>query len=391
MATNVSTLKERITIERAIKYFKQCNIHYAFNFVEQYYTMTNAVRTSRSNDLHKRARAYSELLRNYFIDLVCIRMRLRYYRPLVTNLYVTKKCNLRCRYCYPPGPEPNLDTAALLTLLGKIRPHNPIINFTGGEPTLHPDLPVLLKKAKELRFYPILLSTNGILVDQITEHLNLIDHLIISLDSLDEKTNDAIMGTSGSTQKIIRNVRQLASLCRQAKVHLSIHSVLAPETIGGIEDIIDFCETQNISLSVSPEHGRFYPHEVLPHYEQYKGLIEQLIELKRRGKPIACSYGYLRTIREFSEHHCYPFISPRVEPDGGVYFPCQRIRDRYIYLQDYENLFKLMQQEASWIADPDCPHRCFLACYVDVQQYIDHPLSLLKEVLMSQWIFGKNK
>jgi sulfatase maturation enzyme AslB (radical SAM superfamily) len=50
---------------------------------------------------------YVELATNFAIDLWCVRTGSRRFRPLMTNFYVTKGCNLRCRYCYPPGDEPS--------------------------------------------------------------------------------------------------------------------------------------------------------------------------------------------------------------------------------------------------------------------------------------------
>lgn len=333
-------------------------------------------------------KSYKELFLNYLINLVFIRLNIRHFRPLVTNFYVTKRCNLKCRYCYPPGDEPEMDPSLALSLLEKIRPHNPVLNFTGGEPLLYPDLQCLIKRAKDLRFYPIILSTNGLLIEKIMNNLLLIDHLVFSLDSLDEDVNDELSGASGVTHEIINNIIRCAILFSDYGFHLSVHSVIAPETIGGIEEIVSFCESLNITLSVSPEHGQYYPHEGLNDNRDYKRLIDRLIEWKKEGRPISCSYGYLRKIRDFAEHKCYPFVSPRVEPDGRVYFPCQRMKKRHVYLQNYECLYKLMQREADYSFLEDCSRRCFLACYLDVEEYIRNPLSLIKEFPIRQWLFG---
>jgi MoaA/NifB/PqqE/SkfB family radical SAM enzyme len=334
-------------------------------------------------------KSYSELFSNYLIDLVCLRLNLPHFRPLITNFYVTKRCNLRCRYCYPPGEEPDLDTPAALALLDKIRPHNPVINFTGGEPLLYKDLPLLLKRAKDLRFYPIILSTNGLLIERIIDHLHLVDHLILSLDSLSSEINDSLCRVNGATEIIKNNIRRCAFIAPDGGFHLSLHAVIAPETIPGMDRLLAFCESLGITLSISPEHGRFIPHLGLKTNRAYTHLIDGMIDMKKEGRPIACSFGYLKTIRDFTPHKCYPFVSPRVEPDGRVYFPCQRIRKRYVYLQDYESLYQLMQKEAEQYFFEECTERCFLACYVDVEQHIKNPFSLKKEHPLREWVFGK--
>lgn len=334
-------------------------------------------------------KSYTELIWNYLINLFCLRFHIPRFRPLITNFYVTKRCNLRCRYCYPPGEEPELDTSTALALLKKIRPHNPVINFTGGEPLLRKDLLLLIQKARDLRFYPIILSTNGLLIERIIDHLHLVDHLILSLDSLSEEINDLLLGVNGVTKDIKKNIARCAFLAAEKGFHLSLHSVISPETIRGMEDLVAFCESIDITLSISPEHGRFDPHPGLKNNGDYTDLIDRTIKMKEEGRPIACSSGYLQTIRDFTAHKCYPFVSPRVEPDGRVYFPCQRIKNRYVYLQDYESLYKLMQKEAKQYFFEECSERCFLACYVDVEQYIRNPSSLMREFPVSHWVFGK--
>jgi hypothetical protein len=40
---------------------------------------------------------YKELARNFLVDLAAVRIRSRRFLPLMTNYYLTKRCNLRCR------------------------------------------------------------------------------------------------------------------------------------------------------------------------------------------------------------------------------------------------------------------------------------------------------
>ncbi len=335
------------------------------------------------------SRPYTALARNFLVDVWSVRRGSRCFLPLMTNLYVTKRCNLRCRYCYPPGPEPELPVDATVALLDKIRPRNPALNLTGGEPLLYRGIRDLIRRARELDFRPLLLSTNGLLIHRVIDELHLLDHVVISLDSLRREVNETMTGVPGSTEKIVEAVHRCAELSPSNGFALSLHAVIAPETIGGIEGVLDFCETIGATLSVSPEHGRFYPHAGLPRNREYVRLIDRLIELKERGKPLACSAGYLRSIRNFTRHGCYPFMSPRVEPDGRVYLPCQRMPRRAVKLQDYPSLYELMRREGEWITEPDCVRRCFLACYVEVDAYLKSPLAAVGELWMRRALLGK--
>ena len=340
--------------------------------------------------MNQKAKPYFELIRNFLWNAFCVHTNCKRFLPLITNFYLTKRCNLRCRFCYPPGDEKDLDVDTVLILLDKIRPHSPTINFTGGEPLLYKGIHSCLKRARELSFYPVILSTNGLLIHRYMDDLKYVDNLIFSLDSLDEKTNDTICGKQGITKQIIHHIINCASLSDKLGFRLSIHTAICPENINELSRIVEFCQLYNISWSASPEHGRYYPNSELVNNIEYSRCIDNLIKLKKEGKPITCSYQYLNKIRDFSKHSCYPYISPRVEPDGRVYFPCQRMKKRYVYLQDYQNLYQLMRKETSWFNHSGCSDRCFLACYLEVEQYLKHPFSLLKEIPFKNLLLGKN-
>ncbi|WP_223267572.1 radical SAM/SPASM domain-containing protein [Streptosporangium nondiastaticum] len=72
--------------------------------------------------------------------------------PLFAWLEITEFCNLRCRHCYasssPKGTHGDMATADWLRVIDQLRQlgvrHT---QFIGGEPTLHPDLPTLIRHA----------------------------------------------------------------------------------------------------------------------------------------------------------------------------------------------------------------------------------------------------
>jgi pyruvate formate lyase activating enzyme len=74
-------------------------------------------------------------------------------------------CNLRCPYCHNPeliGPcgAPVMTLAELRAFLASRRGLLDGVVVTGGEPTLHPDLPGLLRTIRDLGF-AVKLDTNG--------------------------------------------------------------------------------------------------------------------------------------------------------------------------------------------------------------------------------------
>jgi MoaA/NifB/PqqE/SkfB family radical SAM enzyme len=105
--------------------------------------------------------------------------------PVLCNYYLTYRCNATCSFCdiwERPSPYVTLDNARQnfrdLKKLG-VR----VIDFTGGEPLLHRQLPELLREAKQLGFITTL-TTNALLYPKLAERLcGLVDMLHFSLDS----------------------------------------------------------------------------------------------------------------------------------------------------------------------------------------------------------------
>ena len=73
-------------------------------------------------------------------------------------------CNFRCPYCHNAellgDVEPVMSVEALLAFLGKRQGILDGVCITGGEPTLHPQLPELLRAVRALGF-AVKLDTNG--------------------------------------------------------------------------------------------------------------------------------------------------------------------------------------------------------------------------------------
>ena len=116
--------------------------------------------------------------------------------PVLCNYYVTYRCNATCSFCdiwERPSPYVTLDNArANLRDLKKLGVR--VIDFTGGEPLLHRQLPDLLREAKQLGFITTI-TTNALLYPKRADQLRgLVDMLHFSLDSPVAAEHDASRG-----------------------------------------------------------------------------------------------------------------------------------------------------------------------------------------------------
>jgi uncharacterized radical SAM superfamily Fe-S cluster-containing enzyme len=88
----------------------------------------------------------------------------------LANIDLTNRCNMRCPICFANANqsgyvyEPDYET--IVKMLEMLRSEEPIkctaVQFSGGEPTIHPRFVDIIRKAKELGFAQVQAATNGI-------------------------------------------------------------------------------------------------------------------------------------------------------------------------------------------------------------------------------------
>ncbi|MFP4001570.1 MAG: tetraether lipid synthase Tes [Thermoplasmata archaeon] len=88
----------------------------------------------------------------------------------LANIDLTNRCNLNCPICFANANQqgyvyqPSFDQ--IVDMLETLRNEKPVpttaVQFSGGEPTVHPDFFKVIKKASEMGFSQIQVATNGI-------------------------------------------------------------------------------------------------------------------------------------------------------------------------------------------------------------------------------------
>ncbi len=89
--------------------------------------------------------------------------------PLLAIIDLTNRCNYRCPTCFAEigGSDEQyfLGTAEVRSMLLSLLNRSPApcthVQFSGGEPTLHPEFPAIVKMARDLGFSHIQVATNG--------------------------------------------------------------------------------------------------------------------------------------------------------------------------------------------------------------------------------------
>ncbi len=159
--------------------------------------------------------------------------------PLNVYLDHTSFCNLTCNYCYDfvklNGRKRKLEIRIdeIVGILDQLREMGVFrMDIAGGEPLLWRDFLLSYLREARARDISISITSNGTLLDEELAEL-LIDQdlktITISIDGLDEETNDASRG-AGSFVKACEGVGHLvaAKRRRSSPVHLAIKNTFAP-------------------------------------------------------------------------------------------------------------------------------------------------------------------
>ena len=129
------------------------------------------------------------------------------YPGEIAAVIFTQGCNLRCPFCHnghlvtKPGKLANeyMPVEEVLEFLDKRQGFLDALVITGGEPTLHHDLPALIKQVKELG-YLVKLDTNGtnsMMLDYLLKS-GLVDYVAMDIKApLELKAYQAACGNLG--------------------------------------------------------------------------------------------------------------------------------------------------------------------------------------------------
>jgi uncharacterized radical SAM superfamily Fe-S cluster-containing enzyme len=130
------------------------------------------------------------------------------YLPVVP---ITSACNLDCPICYTINKNESAHVmstdqlSAILNHLAEDHDEIDIINFTGGEPTLHPQLLEFLALCREKGIRRLTISTNGLKLrdEAYVRKLAALDaRIVLSLDTFRPETDRVLLGANTVRAKL---------------------------------------------------------------------------------------------------------------------------------------------------------------------------------------------
>lgn len=209
--------------------------------------------------------------------------------PVLSEVALTYDCQNRCTFCYADAPKrgrqvPAMTTAEVRTILDRIydEAHCPTVSFTGGEPTLRPDLAELVSYAKG-KGMRVNLITNGLRCADEGYAQTLreagLDSAQVSLEGGSADVHDAITQHPGSWQRSVQAVKWL----RAAGIHTHTNTTICGGNRAHLMELIDFIadelHSEYFSMNMVIRTGTALRHaEDDIRYREIGALIESIQE-----------------------------------------------------------------------------------------------------------------
>ena len=258
-------------------------------------------------------------------DEPALLFRLR-YSPFLAQIVIIRRCNLACGYCteYDKTSSP-ISFEILEQRLRKLKGLGTFgISLTGGEPTMHPDLPRLVRKCRQLGFLRTGMISNGLLLrPQLIQALNEagLQEMQISIDGVHANV---------TTEKVLDNLKKrLESLREHARFQVVVSGVIGAAPPAEVEEVIAFASKMG-----------FTPRVLLIHDSngQLKLSREEVSLFERIVKKIP------KTWKEFSDYR------DRLVRKGIAPFKC-RAGSRYLYIDEFGKVNWCSQTRTAWSKD----------------------------------------
>ncbi|MBU2592876.1 radical SAM protein [Patescibacteria group bacterium] len=197
-------------------------------------------------------------------------------------LYITEKCQLRCKHCYLGWRLERKATMPLELIIAHLKMWKKIgtkrVCFIGGEPTLHPEFGKAVRYAHKLKYKEIIMDTNGIPPSlEVLNKFNPLDftYIQVSLDGASPETHDQIRG-KGTFEMSFNTIKELSERGFDVRIICTVNKLNIKDCL----DILRIADEIGVSLvkyHICSKEGRckgnskmiFNPHEWIKFAENF--------------------------------------------------------------------------------------------------------------------------
>ncbi|NJD76243.1 MAG: radical SAM protein [Candidatus Methanoperedens sp.] len=267
--------------------------------------------------------------------------------PLAVDLYITRKCNLNCIYCFANAKYTDSQTRNYRCNEMRLDRINYLIDqiaeletkkiiLTGGEPTLRPDLPKIIQRLSNYGIDVFLATNVYSMNDKLAKELrdSGLTKIQAKLDAANPKIQDKLSRVKGSYGKLIRGIKTL----KKYSFKISVVSIATSWNIKEIPEVVKICADLGIdefnpriyTPGIWALHGRGGSY-LNPSSNSILWLYQRIEELQEEYKGIM-NVSSLETStfckkKENEVPACPGFISACTILENGLVVPCELVAD----------------------------------------------------------------
>jgi MoaA/NifB/PqqE/SkfB family radical SAM enzyme len=247
------------------------------------------------------------------------------------------RCNARCGFCYyqdlldnPVEKEPTTgqlsDQLRLLRRLGATE-----VEFTGGEPTIRPDLVDLIRLAKQLGFVNVSIITNGLKIASPRYANDLVNaganDFLFSIHGPTSEIHDHHTAIPGSFMRIleaVRNIQATGQRCRSTttvtgKNHRSMEPLL--------QKLIDLnMECIHLAVFSPVAQAMKADRDMFVSYSDAAASIKRAIDAHRKHLPLLSVKYIPFCFMKGYENYVMNLYQQSYDPDDWNYYYSNKVR-----------------------------------------------------------------
>ncbi len=214
--------------------------------------------------------------------------------PVLSEVAVTSRCNLRCAFCYgacgtgrPADAAGEMTAEEIETVLSRIvrQARVPSVSFTGGEPAIRPDLCRLVSHARGLGLRANLITNGTLITAALASDLAAagLDSAQVSLEGVTAATHDAVTGVPGSFAHTLAGMRHLAGSGIPVHTNTTLNRRNLEDCRGMPRFVRDELGRDRFSMNLVIPSGTALAHQgLLVRYSEVGPVVEEVLEESRR-------------------------------------------------------------------------------------------------------------
>ncbi|MFH2138650.1 MAG: radical SAM protein [Candidatus Omnitrophota bacterium] len=212
--------------------------------------------------------------------------------PVLSEIAVTYRCNLACRFCYAScgcrkdesSRELSTDQLKQVLTIIKDDAEVPSVSFTGGEPLLRNDLAELIRFAKSRKMWTNLITNATLITAEKAQGLKDagLDSAQVSLEAGTADLHDLIVQKPGAFVQTLQGLNNLKNAGIRVHTNTTI-SRLNKDKLTGILDLIKDMGMDKFSMNMLMPQGAALDklNDILVTYTEIGPVITQLQEYSR--------------------------------------------------------------------------------------------------------------